>query len=297
MPGIPYIPGMDGYPFIKMHGIGNDFVVLDLRRKPLALDAEQARRIGHRRTGVGCDQIIAIEPSDKGDAFMRIRNSDGDEVEACGNGTRCVASLLFSELGRENVTIETVAGLLHATAAEDGLVTVDMGAPRLNWNEIPLSREMDTLHVDLAIGPASAPVLSDPCCVNMGNPHAVFFVDDVDAVDIMTVGPMLETHPLFPQKANIGFAQVLNRGEVRLRVWERGAGLTLACGSGACAAMVACVRRGLTEREAILHLDGGDLRLAWRESDGHVLMTGPAATSYHGVLSPELVATGAAQAA
>lgn len=288
---------MESYPFIKMHGIGNDFVVLDLRRRPLALDVEQARRIGNRRTGVGCDQIIAIEPSSKGDAFMRIRNSDGDEVEACGNGTRCVASLLFAELGREDVVIETVAGLLHASAAENGLVTVDMGPPRLNWDEIPLSQEMDTLHVDLAIGPASAPVLSDPCCVNMGNPHAVFFVDDIDAVDILTVGPMLETHPLFPQKANIGFVQILARDEVRLRVWERGAGLTLACGSGACAAMVAAVRRELTERRVAMRLDGGDLTMEWRESDGHVLMTGPVATSFHGELAPELVSKGAARAA
>lgn len=288
---------MDGYPFIKMHGIGNDFVVLDLRAKPLALNAGQARRIGNRRTGVGCDQIIAMEPSKHADVFMRIRNSDGDEVEACGNGTRCVASLLFAELGRENAVIETVAGLLQATAAPDGWVTIDMGPPRLAWTEIPLSREMDTLHVDLAIGPASAPVLSDPCCVNMGNPHAVFFVDDVEAIDILTVGPMLETHPLFPQKANIGFAQVLNRNEVRLRVWERGAGLTLACGSGACAAMVAAVRRELTERSVAMHLDGGDLNLEWRESDGHVLMTGPVATSFHGILDPGLVMEGAARAA
>ena len=288
---------MDGYPFIKMHGIGNDFVVLDLRQRPLALDAAQARSIANRRTGVGCDQVIAIEPSDNADAFMRIRNGDGEEVEACGNGTRCVASLLFSELGRSEVVIETVAGMLRSTAAGNGLVCVDMGPARLAWNEIPLSREMDTLHVDLAIGPASAPVLSDPCCVNMGNPHAVFFVDDVDAIDIMTIGPMLETHPLFPEKANIGIAQVLDRETVRLRVWERGAGLTLACGSGACAAAVAAIRRGLVARRVSMRLDGGELQLEWRESDGHVLMTGPVATSFSGRLDPGLVAAGAARAA
>ena len=288
---------MDGYPFIKMHGLGNDFVVLDLRQRPLLLDAAQARRIGNRRTGVGCDQVIAIEPSSRADAFMRIRNSDGEEVEACGNGTRCVASLLFAELGRQDAVIETVAGLLHATAAEHGQVCVDMGPARLLWNEIPLAREMDTLHVDLSIGPASAPVLSDPCCVNMGNPHAVFFVEDAEATDIMTVGPMLETHPLFPEKANIGFAQVLGRDNMRLRVWERGAGLTMACGSGACAAAVAAIRRGLTERRLRLQLDGGELQLEWRESDGHVLMTGPVATSFSGQLDPGLVAPGAARAA
>ena len=288
---------MDGYPFIKMHGLGNDFVVLDLRQRPLELDAAQARGIANRRTGVGCDQVIAIEPSEQGDAFMRIRNADGEEVEACGNGTRCVASLLFGELGRDRVTIETVAGLLRASANDDGMVTVDMGPARLQWDEIPLAREMDTLHVDLAIGPASAPVLSDPCCVNMGNPHAVFFVDDVEAIDIHTVGPMLESHPLFPEKANIGFAQVLDRGQVRLRVWERGAGLTLACGSGACAAAVAAHRRDLTGRNMLLQLDGGELHLEWRESDGHVLMTGPVSTSFSGELHPSLVAQGAARAA
>lgn len=288
---------MDGYPFIKMHGLGNDFVVLDLRQRPLELDAAQARGIANRRTGVGCDQVIAIEPSEQGDAFMRIRNADGEEVEACGNGTRCVASLLFGELGRDRVTIETVAGLLRASANDDGMVTVDMGPARLQWDEIPLAREMDTLHVDLAIGPASAPVLSDPCCVNMGNPHAVFFVDDVEAIDIHTVGPMLESHPLFPEKANIGFAQVLDRGHVRLRVWERGAGLTLACGSGACAAAVAAHRRDLTGRNMLLQLDGGELHLEWRESDGHVLMTGPVSTSFSGELHPSLVAQGAARAA
>jgi diaminopimelate epimerase len=278
---------MSELPFIKMHGLGNDFVVVDLRARAERIDPALARAIGDRHTGIGCDQIISIEPSGDGDAFMRIHNSSGEEVEACGNATRCVASLLFEELGQEAATVETVAGLLRARAADDALVTVDMGPARLKWDEIPLSREMDTLHVELTIGPASTPVLSDPCCVNMGNPHAVFFVDDIATIDIPTVGPLLETHPIFPERANIGFAQILSRTEIRLRVWERGAGLTLACGSGACAAIVASVRRDLAERTADIIVDGGRLTMTWNEADGHVLMTGPVATSFTGVLDTD----------
>ncbi|HZD25498.1 MAG TPA: diaminopimelate epimerase [Alphaproteobacteria bacterium] len=280
---------MSGQPFIKMHGLGNDFVVLDLRARPLRLDAPHVRVIADRRTGVGCDQLICIEPSARADVFMRIFNADGSEVAACGNATRCVASLLFAEHGSERAVIETAAGLLLAEGSEAGRVTVDMGPARLRWDEIPLAQECDTLHVDLAIGPASAPVLSDPCCVNMGNPHAVFFVENVDAVDVLTVGPMLETHPLFPERANIGFAQVLSRGELRLKVWERGVGQTLACGSGACAAAVAAARRELTGRQVRIVLDGGALDLEWRREDGHVLMTGPVATSFHGALDESLL--------
>jgi len=275
---------MDELPFIKMHGLGNDFVVLDLRERRLRLGTTQARAVADRRTGVGCDQVISVLHSERADAFMRIQNADGEEVEACGNGTRCVASLLFDELGRDAVSIETVAGLLSAERRGAARVSVDMGPARLRWDEIPLAEESDTLHVALSVGPASAPVLSDPCCVNMGNPHAVFFVPDADAVDLATVGPILEHHPLFPERANIGVAEVRSRSDIRLRVWERGAGLTLACGSGACAAVVAAVRRDLSERTARLHLDGGELELSWPDDAGGVLMTGPVATSFTGVL-------------
>jgi diaminopimelate epimerase len=272
---------MSDIPFIKMHGLGNDFVVIDARARPLALSADDVRAIANRRTGIGCDQLIEIErPHAKGaDAFMRIRNADGGEVAACGNASRCVASLLMGETHRDKIVLETKAGLLAAEAKDAGRIAVDLGAPRLDWQEIPLARAMDTLHLDLARGP-----LRDPVGVSMGNPHAVFFVADTEAVDLATLGPALEHDPLFPERANIGVAQVLDRSRIRLRVWERGAGLTLACGTGACAALVAAVRRGLCERRATLILDGGSLEIEWR-ADGHVMMAGPVATSFTGVLS------------
>jgi diaminopimelate epimerase len=220
---------------------------------------------------------------------MRIRNSDGGEVEACGNGARCVASLVLAEAGREEITIETLAGVLPARRVAADRYEVAMGVPRFEWQEIPLAKEMDTLNLDLSIGPASRPVLSDPVALSIGNPHAVFFVDDVATVDIATVGPMLEHHPLFPERANIGFAQILGPDRLRLRVWERGAGLTQACGSGACAAAVAAARRDYTGREVTLVLDGGELGIRWREADGEILMTGPVATAFTGELSADLV--------
>ena len=283
--------------FIKMHGLGNDFVVVDARRWPLALDAEVARRVADRRTGIGCDQFIMVEDSDSADVFMRIRNSDGGEVEACGNGARCVAALVMDEKARDSITIQTLAGILTAERAAGGAVSVAMGVPGLGWREVPLAEEMDTLHLDLAIGPASAPVLADPVALSMGNPHAVFFVDDVDAIDIATVGPMLEQHPLFPERANIGIAQVIAADRLRLRVWERGAGLTQACGSGACAAGVAAMRRGLVERTVGIEVDGGRLVIEWRESDGQVVLTGPVATSFSGVLDAGLIGAAPGRAA
>ncbi|MGD9537350.1 MAG: diaminopimelate epimerase [Alphaproteobacteria bacterium] len=271
---------MSGTPFIKMHGLGNDFVVLDGRVRPIALDAGAVRAIADRRTGVGCDQLLEIEParSKDADVFMRIYNPDGGEVGACGNGTRCVAALLARESGRRRIVIETRAGLLRAEARDGGLVAVDMGEPGLDWRDIPLARQMDTLHLDLSAG-----ALRDPAAVSMGNPHAVFFVPDAEAVDLATLGPQLEHDPLFPERANIEAAQVLDRERIRLRVWERGAGLTLACGTGACATLVAAVRRGLTGRRARVILDGGPLDIEWRE-DGHVVMAGPVATSFTGIL-------------
>jgi diaminopimelate epimerase len=263
-------------PFIKMHGLGNDFVVIDGRSRPVALTDAEARAIADRHTGVGCDQVIVVEPAAGADAFMRIRNADGGEVHACGNAARCVASLLIEETGRPTVTIDTASGKLVAERAPAGAFTVDMGRPRLEWRDIPLARAMDTLHVGLALGP-----LHDPVAISMGNPHAVFFVDDVEVIPIETLGPQLEHDRLFPERANIGIAQVAGRDRLRLRVWERGAGLTRACGTGACAAAVAAHRRGLAGRKVAIVVDGGELEIAWR-ADDHVTMTGPVATSFTG---------------
>ena len=275
---------MRGTSFLKMNGLGNDFVVLDARAQALALDGKAARAIADRHTGVGCDQLLILEkPKAPGaDIFMRIRNADGGEVEACGNGTRCVAALVMRETGKERVVVETAAGLLEARAAAGGRVSVDMGAARLLWREIPLARECDTLHVPLSLGP-----LVDPVCTSMGNPHATFFVSDAESVDLAVLGPRLERDPIFPERANIGVAQMLSPTRLRFRVWERGAGITIACGTGACAALVAAVRRGVAERKAEVLLDGGALEIEWRE-DGHVLMTGPVAVSFSGTLDPSL---------
>jgi diaminopimelate epimerase len=263
-------------PFIKMHGCGNDFVVMDERVHPLGITRSRAAAIADRRTGVGCDQFIVIQPG--ADAFMRIYNPDGSEAGACGNATRCVASLLGRELGRTTMTIRTISGDLPATVLPDGRVCVDMGPARLDWADIPLAGPADTLHLDLGRGS-----VADPAAASMGNPHATFFVADLDDIDIPAIGPALEHDPIFPQRANIGFAQVLDPARMRLRVWERGAGLTLACGSGACAALVNAARRGLTGRRASVIVDGGELLIEWRD-DGHVLMTGPVATAYTGEL-------------
>ena len=269
-----------GIPFVKMHGLGNDFVVLDARARSLDWSEANYSRVADRRTGVGCDQFMVLRPPRRGgDVFMEIRNADGGEVEACGNGTRCVAALLFDERGRGEADVETVAGTLRATRAPGGAVRVDMGPARLDWNEIPLAGPADTLRLDLACGPLTAPVAS-----NIGNPHATFFVEDAEAVDLEAWGPAVERHALFPERANVGVAAMQGRHAMRLRVWERGVGVTRACGTGACAAAVAAVRRGLGERWMDVWLDGGSLRIEWRESDGHLLMTGPAAVSFRGEL-------------
>jgi diaminopimelate epimerase len=265
--------------FVKMHGCGNDFVVLDGRGAALGITPARAAVLADRRRGIGCDQLIIIEPPPEGsgaDAFMRIRNPDGAEAGACGNATRCVVEKLARETGRRHQVIRTVAGNLPADLLDDGRVTVDMGPAGLNWTDVPLARRMDTLHLDLALG-----AVADPAACSMGNPHVTFFVADVDALPVAALGPALEVDPLFPERANIGFAQVLAPGRMRLRVWERGAGLTLACGSGACAALVNAHRRGLTARHATVVMDGGDLEIAWRD-DGHVLMTGPVVTAFSG---------------
>ncbi|MFQ5776298.1 MAG: diaminopimelate epimerase [Kiloniellaceae bacterium] len=281
---------MSARAFVKMHGLGNDFVVVDARRAPFPLDEAAARRIADRRQGVGCDQIVILEPPRNGAAevFLRFRNRDGGEVAACGNGTRCAAALVMAETGARRVAIETLAGLLVAEAAGEGRVAVDMGAARTDWREIPLACEQDTLHVDLSFGS-----LCDPVAVSIGNPHAVFFVADAEAIDMETLGPRLEQDPLFPQRANIGVAQVTGPDVLRLRVWERGAGLTRACGTGACAAAVAAARRGLTGRTVTVVLDGGPLEIDWR-ADGRVLMTGPVATAFTGELDLEALGAEAA---
>ena len=279
---------MGALPFLKMHGLGNDFVVIDARRAGVVLGRDQVRAIAARRTGIGCDQLITIERSATADAFMRIHNADGGEVGACGNGARCVASLLVREKGGAPVVIETVEGLLRAEAAGAERMTVDMGPARLEWREIPLAREVDTLHVPLAV-PATSPILRDPVAVNMGNPHAVFFVADAAAVDLTALGPLVEHHSLYPERTNVSAAQVLTRERIRLRVWERGVGITLACGTAACATLVAAVRRDLTARAAEIVLDGGTLAVEWR-ADGHVLMTGPVATSFSGSVDPAALA-------
>lgn len=267
--------------FRKMHGLGNDFVVVDATKDGLSLTIEQIRQVADRRYGVGCDQVLVIEkaPDAKADLFMRIYNPDGSEAGACGNGSRCVAHLWMAQNGRTDCVIQTRAGLLNCKMAEGGLVQVDMGVPRLNWDEIPLAEERDTLH--LGVGMMQGP-LNDPVAVNVGNPHAVFFVDDIRQVDVTALGPQIENHVLFPERTNVEFAQIMSPGKIRVRVWERGTGLTQACGSGACATMVAAVRRGLTARKAEIVLDGGSLFLEWREEDGRVLMTGPAAYVFEG---------------
>lgn len=269
---------MTALPFRKMHGLGNDFVVIDLRDRPVPLTLPQRRWIADRKRGIGCDQLILLEPPQQkvADIFMRIHNADGGEVGACGNATRCIAAKVMAEKASRHVIIETIAGLLDAEAAEGGRVAVDMGLVRLDWREIPLSEACDTLHLPLSLGP-----LSDPVGVNVGNPHAVFFVSDAEKIDLATFGPMLERNRLFPQRANIEVAQVLSPERVRMRIWERGVGITQASGSGSCATLVAAARRKLTGRSATVVLDGGELLIEWL-ADDHVRMTGDWAESFHG---------------
>ena len=285
-------PSAKATPFIKMHGLGNDFVVIDARRVPVRLSRSEARAIADRRRGIGCDQVLVIEKAGGADAFMRIFNADGGEVGACGNGARCVGALLMEEKGVSAVTLETASGLVACARAGE-MVRVDMGPARADWRDIPLVREMDTLHLDLALDLGSTRGLAHAVGVSMGNPHAVFFVEDADAVDLETVGPKLERDALFPEGANITLAQVKSRRRVRARVWERGAGITTACGTAACATLVAAARRGLTERKGTVNLAGGDLQIEWGD-DGHVFMTGPAATSYSGNFDLSALRRGAA---
>ena len=263
--------------FLKMHGLGNDFIVLDGRAKTPALTADMVRRLANRHTGIGCDQLIVIEPP-RGtgvDAFMRILNSDGGEVEACGNAVRCIGALIMDERERDTALVETLAGPVAIRADARG-ITADMGPARLDWRDIPLAREMDTLSLAIEDGPLRRPV-----AVGMGNPHAVFFVDDVERVPLAEIGPRLEHHPFYPKRTNVEVVEVQGPGKLRVRVWERGAGITQACGTGACAALVGAHRRGLIGRSADIELDGGTLAVEWRD-DNHVLMTGPTAITFSG---------------
>ncbi|MEX0745417.1 MAG: diaminopimelate epimerase [Phycisphaeraceae bacterium] len=272
--------------FRKMNGLGNDFVVLDARGRSLALSPETVQAIADRKEGIGCDQLIALEPSSRADVFMRIWNADGGEVGACGNAARCVAALVAGEEGRSQVSIETESGVLGAAVNKDGSVTIDIGAPRFAWDQIPLAVPVsDTREVEIE-GVSDLPAAS---LVNVGNPHCVFFVDDIDAHDLARLGPMLERHPLFPERANISLVQVISPDHLKVRTWERGAGLTRACGTAACASAVAAARRDLIGRKVRVTLPGGDLEIDWRESDGHVLMTGPYALDYEGTLPADLL--------
>ena len=274
-------------PFLKMHGLGNDFIVFDARASSnlhnMVLDGETARLVADRRLGIGCDQIMILRDSrDGGDLYLDMRNQDGGHTGACGNGTRCVASLIMSETGKKAVTIETSAGHLHASASDD-LIEVDMGPARLSWDEIPLSHSSDTLAINLS-------PLEDITAVgvNMGNPHAVLFVDDADAVNVAERGAALERYALFPEGVNVSFAHIISPDKIRMRVFERGVGITSACGSGACAVGVAAHRKSLASRSTEIVLDGGSLFIRWHDDgtpEGRVMMKGPVATSFAGTLS------------
>ena len=278
-----------GMPFKKMNGIGNDFVVLDARERRIIVDGVVAKRIADRSTGIGCDQLVILEKAAAADVFMRIVNADGGEVEACGNATRCVARLLMQESGKAQATIETKAGLLRACDGGSwSEVAVDMGRPALGWAEIPLAEPcQDTSAVPLDTSALHAGLPGHFSAVNMGNPHAVFFVDDVEAHDLGRTGPLLEHHPIFPERANVSLVSISSSTRLVQKVWERGAGLTLACGTGACAAVVAAARAGLAGREVTVTLPGGDLFIHWR-ADDHVIMRGKVELEFEATLTAEL---------
>ncbi len=275
-------------PFRKMNGLGNDFIIVDGRSEARRFTPEQIHGWSHRKSGIGCDQFIVMEKSDVADMRMRIYNAEGHEVESCGNATRCVADILFNETGSDAATIDTKGGFLVCRKAEQGLVTVDMGVPKFGWQDIPLAEEFhDTRGIELQIGPIDAPVLHTPSVANVGNPHAIFWVDDLEVTDLSKTGPLLENHPIFPERANISLAHVLSPDHIEVKVWERGVGLTLACGTAACAVAVSAARTKRTGREVTVSLPGGDLFIEW-DDRGHMLMTGPVTYDFEGELpTPE----------
>ncbi|WP_433949587.1 diaminopimelate epimerase [Brevundimonas bullata] len=272
-------------PYIRMNGAGNAFIVVQAFEEGFHPTQDQVRALCDPASPTGgCDQLIGVEPSETADAFMRVWNADGSMVQTCGNALRCVGWLLLEATDKEEVVIDTLAGPTTARRAGDHQVTVDMGQPRLDWTEVPLAEEMDTRGIELQVGPIDAPLLHTPGAVSMGNPHVVFFTDQQDDAFVRGSGSLIEHHPLFPEGVNVGFAKVIDRDHIRLRVWERGAGLTLACGTGACAALVATARRGLTDRKATVVVDGGTLTIEWDEASGHVFMTGPVEIERTGLL-------------
>ncbi len=272
-------------PFLKMHGLGNDFVIIDGRENGFIPDQNFCLSVADRHRGVGFDQLIILSPpkTPDTDLFIHFFNADGSSAGACGNGTRCVARLLFEETGKKEGVVETAAGLLPIWQEEEGQYAVDFGQPRLAWDQIPLTCEMDTTCVNLDVEG-----LPEACCVNMGNPHAVFFVEDLDQIDVNHYGALVEKHPAFPDRTNVEFAQILAPNLIKMRVFERGAGITQACGSGACATLVAATLHKKSEQTARIQLDGGDLLITWRETDKHVILRGPACLSYQGILGPDL---------
>jgi diaminopimelate epimerase len=258
---------------MKMHGLGNDFVVIDRRSRPVELRMDEVRLIGDRHRGVGFDQLALIDDDAGADARLTFYNADGSLSAACGNATRCIARHLMATEGKRCVTLRTERGLLACEDAGDGLTRVNMGPPLLAWDEIPLAEAMDTLHL---------PLDGDPVATGMGNPHCTFFIDDAEGADIADIGPRIETHPLFPERTNVELVEVRGRSTIRVRIWERGTGVTLASGSCSCASAVAAARRGLTDRRVTVIVDGGRLEIDWRD-DG-VWMTGPTAHVFDGVL-------------
>jgi diaminopimelate epimerase len=285
----------DNIPFRKMNGLGNEIVVVDLRGSKKVFTAEEAAAIAaHPRSHF--DQMMVLhDPRTPGtEAYIRIYNTDGSEAEACGNGARCVGMVEAARTGKSALLFETIPGPLAIDVADAGHIAVDMGKPRFGWRDIPLSEEFhDTRMIELQVGPIDAPLIHSPSVVNVGNPHAIFWVDRLDVVDLGKVGPMLEHHRLFPERANISLAVVRGRTEIDLKTWERGAGLTKACGSAACAAAVAAARKKLTERTVTVNVPGGPLRITWRDDD-HILMTGPAELEYEDVLDLATLRTAAA---
>ena len=272
--------------FAKMHGLGNDFVILDWRNDPdRRVPAAAAQRLADRRVGIGCDQILVIRPSQEADIRMDILNQDGSLSGACGNGTRCVADLVMAETGADRISIVTDGGMLSAWRAADDQISVDMGPVFTGWQDVPLAESMDTLHVPLGVAG-----LPDAVCHALGNPHAVVFVEDAEGLDLARLGPQVEQSSLFPDRVNLSVLSRRDDGSFRMRVWERGVGITMACGSGACASGVAIARRGLGGDVNKIVMDGGAVTIAWQRDNGHVVMTGPVAYVASGYLSPEISA-------